>query len=62
MIVHTYFGLNTLVNTAKVAEQFRLVLAVDKGYSSKLSRIPDGHRVMASDGKGVDFLRSQAQA
>lgn len=52
-IVYTYRNLN---NPKKAAEAFQLALAADRGYSSKLKTITGGYRVVASDGKAVDFL------
>lgn len=57
MIVHTYYGIN---KTKKTAEQFRLALAVERGYSSEITKIDGGHRVTASDGKSVEFVTHQA--
>lgn len=60
MILHTYYGLKNTTNTRAAADKFALLLSVDKGYSCKITRIPGGHRAMASDGRGVDFLRHSA--
>ena len=55
-VVHTY----RVQATKKTAEAFRLALALEKGYSSRLERIKGGWRVIASDNQAVDFLRPGA--
>jgi predicted protein tyrosine phosphatase len=57
MIVHTYYG---LTDTAATAQAFALALAMERGYSSTTARVRGGHRVTASDGKAVDFLKRRA--
>jgi hypothetical protein len=51
-VVHTY---KKLQNAEHVALAFSAVLAVDKGVQSKLVKIRKGWRVIADDGRGVDF-------
>ena len=54
-VVHTYGSLGEMAKHH--AEDFRLWLSVEKGYSSKLKVLRKGWRVVASDGKAVDFLK-----
>jgi hypothetical protein len=54
-LVHTYSNLGE--RTKFHAEDFRLWLATEKGYSSKLKATRKGWRVIASDGQAVDFVK-----
>jgi len=40
------------------AERIRLLLALEKGYTSTLIKIKGGYRLLASDGKAVDFIKT----
>ena len=53
-IVHVFTGTK---HPQKQALRFSTLLAVNKGYTSKIVKIKGGYRVIASDGKAVDFLR-----
>lgn len=54
-VVHTFY---VITNTRKHAGDFRLALALEKGYTSEITKVPGGHRVTASDGQAVDFLKA----
>ena len=54
-VVHTY---HQVKNTKATAELFRTALIDQKGTASDITKIRDGHRVTASDGQAVDFLKS----
>ena len=52
-IVHTC---RNLKSPKQIAEAFRLQLATERGYTSTITKIANGYRVVASDGRGVEFL------
>jgi hypothetical protein len=54
-VVHTYKKLGQ--HTKFHAEDFQLWLALDKGYRSELKPLRNGWRVIADDGRAVDFLK-----
>jgi hypothetical protein len=49
-VVHTY----RVAEPKKAAQVFSIFLAVEKGYSNKMKRIPGGWRVLTDEGQGED--------
>lgn len=53
-VEHTFHNVK---DPSREAERFRFLLASERGFSSRVEDITGGVRVVASDGRAVDFLR-----
>jgi hypothetical protein len=53
-IVHTFLTTDTYPD----AQTFSTMLAVNKGVTSEIVTVPDGHVVIASDGKAIKFQQA----
>lgn len=59
MVIHTYTLDMKMAEIKRHADTLAFMLATEKGYSSEVVKIKCGWRMVASDGKMVDFIKAK---